>query len=418
MAQSVRMAKDGILDHSPLLLTEGYLFIRNRCDKLQTDVFESHLLGQKVICMSSWEAVDLFYDREKFQRRGAAPKRIQKTLFGAKGVQTLDGPAHTQRKQLFMSLMTPRQLSRLAELTKRQWISSTTQWAGKPAIILFDEVQELLCKTACTWADVPLMAEEAGRRADEMGKMVDAFGAIGPRHWQGRLARRRSEQWMEGIVQDIRRRIQAPATDSAAQTIAAARDLQGHILDAKIAAVELLNIIRPITAIATYITFAALAIHEYPNCLDKLRTADDRYLNNFCQEVRRYYPFTPFVGARVRETFTWHGLSFKQGTLVLLDIYGINHDPRLWKDPQSFRPERFAEQAGTSTLIPQGGGDPNQGHRCAGEQVTLTVLKASIEFLINHLDYDVPTQDLTVNLKRIPTLPKSRFRIQNVNRTL
>ncbi|WP_306800918.1 hypothetical protein [Clostridioides sp. ZZV14-6345] len=39
--------------------------------------------------------------------------------------------------------------------------------------------------------------------------------------------------------------------------------------------------------------FPPLALHEYPECKEKLLTRDSNELKMFVQEVRRYYPFTP-----------------------------------------------------------------------------------------------------------------------------
>ena len=58
------------------------MFIKNRVEQYKSDIFETHLLGQKVICMTGEEAAKIFYDPELFYRNGATPKRVQKTLFG------------------------------------------------------------------------------------------------------------------------------------------------------------------------------------------------------------------------------------------------------------------------------------------------------------------------------------------------
>ncbi|GMA63065.1 cytochrome P450 [Alicyclobacillus fastidiosus] len=408
---------DKSLDNSIALMQEGYLFIKNRVDRYRSDLFEARLLLQKVICISGEEAAKLFYDSDRFQRHGAAPKRVQKTLFGENGIQTLDGDAHILRKLLFMSLMTPPHQKRLAELATEQWQASISKWEGSEKVVLFDEANDILCRIACDWAGVPLQESEVKERADDFSAMVDAFGAVGPRHWKGRRARTRAEEWIRGVIKDVRAGGLKAEADSALYAMAFHTNLDGSQLDTQMAAVELINVLRPIVAIATFITFAALALHEHPECKEKVQSGNSNYLEMFAQEVRRYYPFGPFLGARVRKDFIWNQCEFKEGMLVLLDMYGTNHDPRLWDNPNEFQPERFKEWKGSLfDFIPQGGGDPAKGHRCPGEGITVEVMKASVDFLVNRIEFKVPDQDLSYSLAKMPTLPESRFVMSNIRR--
>lgn len=408
---------DMCLDNTVKLLREGYLFIPDRCRKYRSDIFQTRLMGQKVICMSGEKAARIFYDKTLFTRKGAAPKRIQKTLFGEKGVQTLYGPDHLHRKQLFISILNPNRMDQLTKLVERQWQLNSKCWEQKDQIILFDEVRTLLCQAVCRWAGVPLGKREADAKAKDFGLMVDAFGAVGPRYWRGKCARKRTEQWILHVIEAVRsNRLDAPM-GTALYEIAWHHDLNGFLLPLRTAAVELINILRPVTAIATYITFGALALAEHPECIGRLCKKDEEYSRMFVQEVRRFYPFGPFVGARVRFNFTWRKYRFKKGTLVLLDLYGTNHDPRLWVLPHRFLPEHFQYRVDTPyDFIPQGGGDAKTGNRCPGEPVVIEIMKVSLEFLANHLKYEVPVQDLSFSLDRMPTLPKSRLILKNVKR--
>ncbi|WP_010529193.1 cytochrome P450 [Lentibacillus jeotgali] len=403
------------LDNTHKLLLEGFDYIPKRRWKFQSDIFRSRLLGQKVVCMGGEEAAEVFYNEEKFKRKGAAPNRIKESLFGKGGVQGLDGAVHKHRKELFMSLMTPERLSELRETTRKQWQIAVDNWQKKRKMSLFHESEVLMFRIACEWADVPLFASELNQRACDMAAMIDAFGAVGPRHWKGRMARNRSEKWTRNLIQQVRSGKRHPREGTPLYEIAWHRDLNGKLLDLQTAAVELLNILRPITAIGRYVTFGALAMHDFPETKAKLRTGDDEDSRMFVQEVRRYYPFGPFLGARVRYNFKWGGHHFKKGTLVLLDVYGTNHDPNLWIDPEVFRPERFKDwKESPFNFIPQGGGDHDMGHRCAGEWVTIEVMKVSLEFLTKQIDYKMSQQNLNYSMVRIPTLPKSRFMIREV----
>ncbi len=412
--KNLDIPRDHTIDGSINLLAEGYTYAFDRRQKLQSDIFQTRLLGQPAICIGGKEAAELFYDRELFQRGGAIPKRIQKSLFGEKGVQTLDGQAHAHRKQMFMSLMTPDRLQMIQDIVRQQWQSAALRWQSTVQLELVDEAQQVMCRAACQWAGVPLREQDVQTIANDLASMVDAFGAIGDRYKEGRDARQRTEQWVTELVELIRAQRVQTDEHTAAHVISWHRSLDGELLDAKVAAVELINIIRPIVAIAYYVVFSAHALHTYPETHQKLiesfENGDVTYSQWFVQEVRRLYPFTPILGASVRKDFTWKGYHFPEGTTVLLDVYGTTHDPKLWDEPQQFRPERFADWDGSPfDLIPQGGGDHRQDHRCAGEWLTIDVMRVSLEFLAGHLEYEVPEQNLSIDLSRMPALPASRF---------
>lgn len=403
------------LDSTFDILREGYPFILRRCRRYGADLFLTRFMGQQAVCIHGPEAAEVFYDGDRFQRAGALPRRIQKTLMGEHGVQTLDDAAHHQRKAIFLSLMRPERIAALARHVEVLWQRAQVRWEQEERVVLFPEVQDLLCQAACAWAGVPLAETDVHRRADEFDAMIDAFGAIGPLHWRGRLARRSAEAWIGGLIRDVRGGDLHPDPESALAVFATHRELDGALLAEKTAAVEVINVIRPIVAIATYVTFAALALHEHPRCRQALLGGDEGEVLRFVQEVRRYYPFAPFVGARVRKDFVWRGHAFRRGTLVLLDIYGTNRDARVWEQPDEFMPERFLRWGGSPfDFIPQGGGFHSSGHRCAGEWITIEVLKVATRQLCQRMEYDVPAQDLRYSLARMPTIPRSRFVIRRV----
>jgi fatty-acid peroxygenase len=173
-------------------------------------------------------------------------------------------------------------------------------------------------------------------------------------------------------------------------------------------------VIRPTVAVSVYITFVATALQQ--NAALRAGLDDARNLEAFVQEVRRYYPFFPAVVARARETFEWRGYRFPRGVRTMLDLYGTNHDPRIWTDPESFWPGRFVrrEQVGAYGFIPQGGGEHMQGHRCPGEWITIALMKGAARMLTSRLRYDLPEQDLDTDFARLPALPKSRFVMTSV----
>ena len=98
------------------------------------------------------------------------------------------------------------------------------------------------------------------------------------------------------------------------------RDLEGNLLDTEIAAVEVINILRPIVAIAIFINFTALAVYHYPEEREKLESGDENMLRCLYRKCA-VLSFFPFVVALVKKDFTWNSYKFEEGTLNLLDLW-------------------------------------------------------------------------------------------------
>ncbi|RUO25580.1 cytochrome P450 [Aliidiomarina minuta] len=415
MYQNNEIPKEKAFDQSIQLIKEGYSFIANRRQELNSNIFESRLLGQKAYCLAGSEAARLFYDESKFKRAGVAPLPIEKTLFGEGGVQGLDDEAHKHRKALFMSLWTEDALSELRQLTQHHYAKASEKWQESKSIILYDEVKIVLTRVICEWTGVPLEEDEVEDRAEQLSEMYEKAGYVGLGHFKGWVARSRAEDWISELVEAIRNSELQVDEQRPIYKFCWHRDENGELLDVETVAVEILNLLRPTVANAVWITFAGLAVHDYPQEVEEVRNGGSQKLLYFCQEIRRFYPFFPFTVAQVRHHFEWNGCIFEEGTLTLLDLYGTNHHPDEWEDPEVFNPARFEKTEITPfNFIPQGGGGYESGHRCAGEWMTLTIVEESVDLLINQLDYKIPDQDLSYDLSDIPALPRSKVKMTDI----
>ncbi|MEU1015119.1 cytochrome P450 [Streptomyces sp. NPDC005900] len=412
-----------MLDQTLPLLTKGYAWLPDLSRREGPGPVRTRLLGKPVVALRGPAAVPFFYDENHVRRRTALPEPVLSTLFGKGAVHTLDGDEHRTRKALFMSVLKdPAGVAALAERVADEWERSSKEWIGRSQVTLFDEVSVLITRAVCAWAGVPLTEhpdDEARRTAHDLVTMVDGFATAGPRHWQARRARQRQEQRLAHLIEDIRAADLTPsdrggAAPSVVEAVAAHREADGQFLDPRTAAVELLNVLRPTVAVTWFTVFGAHALHRHPALRERLATEGEDYARAFAHEVRRFYPFAPFVAGLAPADLDWHGEPIAEGTMVLLDLYGQNHDPQLWEAPYTFDPERFTgREPGRDELVPQGGGEAGEGHRCPGEDVTLAVLTALLPRLAR-LDHHVPEQDLRIPLNRMPTRPRSGFVITDV----
>lgn len=411
--------RDRALDASLAAILQGYEFIGKRCERLGSDAFTTRAMLQMVTCAMGEDAARMFYAPGRFTRVGAMPVMTLKLLQDYDSVQTLDGAELRHRKDMFQSLATPAQIARLEEIARKEWRARIADWQACDRIVLFDEMCELLTRIACAWAGVPLSEAGTKARTREFAAMIEGSGTLGPRAWWGLLLRTRTERWARDVVARIRAGEIETRSDAPARIIALHREPSGDLLSLKAAAVELINVLRACVAVARYVVYGALMLHEKPVLAERVRDGDRAYAEAFAQEVRRLCPFFPFIGGRVREPFDWRGKHFARGEWVVLDLYGTNLDPRSHRAADTFDPDRFLRrEVCPYAFVPQGGGDVRTGHRCPGENATVALTRIGVEMLAREMRYDVPPQDLRIKLSRIPALPKSGFVIRNVRRVL
>lgn len=403
-------------DSTIALLRDPYRFVSRRSAELGEAVFETRLLLRRTTCMTGAEAAGVFYDPARFQRAGAAPPPLQKTLFGQGGVQGLDGEHHRQRKAMFLQINHPDRVEALADVVTREWERAVADWAAPDQVDLYPEVQRLLTRAVCEWAGVPLSEAEVDLRTRQLTALFDAAGDVGLGHLRSRAARRAAERWAADLIEQIRSGQLAVPSSSAASVIANHQEPDGRPMAPRVAAVELLNVLRPTVATAVYIIFVAHALEANPAWRERLAQGDGAEDMAFIEEVRRTYPFFPAVTAIVHEAFQWRGHDFPEGRRVLLDLYGTNRDPRAWEDPERFDPERFlGDDRDPFAFVPQGGGDPAVHHRCPGEPISTRLMGIALDQLVRHLTYTPVRPAAPIDYRRLPALPKGGYRIQNIS---
>lgn len=401
------MAKTHVIDETAVMLAKGYRYGTDRRRRTGTQAFRTRVLGRRAVCAIGEDAVRALYDPTLFERGGVLPRPIEATLTGAGAVHTMDGLAHQHRKAM-MGSSARDGLGELTAHTAKAWDEVTTRWQSAGEVVLFDETAEVIMAGACAWAGIPISESDVRSRARDMIAMVDGFATLSPRHLRGRRARRRCEAWLARFVSAVREERKAAEPDTALATISSHRDEHGHLLPPRLCAVELLNLLRPAVAVAWFVMFGAHAMHGAPEAREWL-LRDPDYVERFIHEVRRHYPFAPYIGGRAVTDVALPELVVDQGSLLLIDVYGHHHDPKLWPDPFHFRPERFEEVAiGQFDLIPQGGGDPSTGHRCPGEPATIALLETLLPRLARY-EHRTPPQDLSISARRVPAKVASGY---------
>ncbi|KAK8962650.1 Isoflavone 2'-hydroxylase [Platanthera guangdongensis] len=101
------------------------------------------------------------------------------------------------------------------------------------------------------------------------------------------------------------------------------------------------------------------------------------YLQNIINETLRLFPAGPLLAPHFSsKDCTVQGYRIPKGTMLLINAHAMNRDPQLWKEPESFMPERFKEEeAGGGAFMPFGKGRRS----CPGQAMALHAVKTKIK---------------------------------------
>jgi fatty-acid peroxygenase len=357
------------------LLRHGYHAIpdaRRRCG--DPPVCPVKLLGDDAVVVSGPASVRRFYDPQLIRRSGAVPPPLAALLFGRGAVHGLDGEEHQHRKGQFLGLLDDVAASTLEDLVRHHLGTSLRERRGE-TVSVFGLLSEIYARAVLAWAGISVRdPDKIGRR---LARIVDGFGISGPSYATAWAARLWANRWARGLIREARSATTPPTTP--VETIATWRDPDGDLLPVPVAAVELLNVLRPAVAVAYLGTFAVQTLDDEPQLRPTL-AEDPARRHAFTQEVRRVFPFVPALAGIARQHGDWDGQIVQQGKRVVLDVPGTNLDPASWSAPYTFSTERFlGRDVDEFELVPQGGGDPAEGHRCPGEPSTIAMIAATVE---------------------------------------
>ena len=159
---------------------------------------------------------------------------------------------------------------------------------------------------------------------------------------------------------------------------------------------------------------AALLVHNPEvrgRAASAARADDDEYLGALVKEVLRIRPPIPVAAGRVlSEPFTIGPHHIPAGTLILIDAWGVHHDPARYRDPATLRPERFLGKSPEPySWLPFGGG----AHRCIGSSLAELEIKIALKTILAKVTIAPADQELTPMARRgVTIVPHAGGRIR------
>jgi cytochrome P450 len=306
---------------------------------------------------------------------------ILRPLLGENSLLVLDDAPHMSQRKLLLPPFHGRRMAGYEETMRTIAAREIDSWPSDVPYQLRPRMQamtlEIILET--------VFGVHRGARLDELRPALRSFLDLlsDPRALLAVLAagpdrirrlpvfRSRIDRVAELILSEVAERRVAPdleERDDILSLLVAARHEDGSPMsDAEIHDELLTLLVAGHETTATALSWAVERLIRHPQKMERLRAeveaGEDAYLTATIQETLRLRPVIVGVLRRLTEPVEIGSYELPAGVTVMPSIHLIHRDPRIYPEPERFRPERFLEEPpGTYTWIPFGGGV----RRCLG----------------------------------------------------
>ncbi len=420
-----------VIGETLAFLAKPFEFIDERVAR-HGPIFRTHLLGKPTVILAGGETAGVFADEQVCLRDGSIPSHVRE-LFGGRSLGLLDGSEHATRKRQILAAFVPEALpayvpamQTLVETTLARWASKDQELDG------IAELKRLAISAIAT--NVVSMGDGLDLETLLESFQVLTAGFTGLPVALPGTAFKRALNARDAIFEVLGRAVKEhreSERDDGLGRMLAHRDEHGARMTDENAVMELHHIF-----IAGYIVFAELAsllitIAREPALHDGLSTeirasapsgdltirqlASMDLLSRVVQETKRITPVVPLAFGLARKSFVVGGFRIDEGTMLFWAPFAHHQDAAVYPKPQTFDAERFtaarAEQGRHPfAFAPQGMG-PSTGHKCPGVDYATLLMQVFTTTLLRDYTYDIPEQDVSLDLSRIPPEPRDGLRI-------
>ncbi|KAJ1285844.1 hypothetical protein BS78_03G309100 [Paspalum vaginatum] len=132
------------------------------------------------------------------------------------------------------------------------------------------------------------------------------------------------------------------------------------------------------------------------------------YLQAVVKESLRLHPPTPLMlPHKASASVKIAGYDIPKGTNVIVNVWAVARDPKVWDNPLDFRPERFLQEnidikGADFRVLPFGAGR----RVCPGAQLGINLVASMIGHMVHHFSWALPdgTRPEDVNMMETPGL--------------
>jgi cytochrome P450 len=359
--------------------------------------------GMKLVLISDPEAVKTVFTAPPEVAPSGAGNSPVASVMGPSSVIVLTGPEHMRQRKLLLPPFHGERMREYEEAIVEATRRDMADWPlGRPM-----RLQE---RTRAITLEVILRAV-FGVEAERMGALKEAIGGLlkpmnplaivlialrRPTLERPTGAIGRALDHLDEVIYEelTRRRAQEDLVErrDILSLLMQARDEDGQpMTDSELRDELVTLLLAGHETTATSVAWAVERLVRYPQKLRRLQeeieSGGEDYMTAVINETLRVRPVVPVVTRILQEELQVGPYMLPAGTRVVPSIYLTNRNPRVYEDPEEFRPERFLEDGpDTFSWIPFGGGI----RRCIGASFAQLEMRLMLRTMLSELEPSVP----------------------------
>jgi cytochrome P450 len=359
--------------------------------------------GMKLVLISDPEAVKTVFTAPPGVAPSGAGNSPVAPVMGPSSVIVLTGPEHMRQRKLLLPPFHGERMREYEEVIVEATRRDMADWPlGRPM-----RLQE---RTRAITLEVILRAV-FGVEAERMGALKEAIGGLlkpmnplaivlialrRPTLERPTGAIGRALDHLDEVIYEelSRRRAQEDLAErrDILSLLMQARDEDGQpMTDGELRDELVTLLLAGHETTATSVAWAVERLVRHPQKLRRLQeeieSGGEDYMTAVVNETLRVRPVVPIVARILQEELQVGAYRLPAGTRVVPSIYLTNRNPRVYEDPEEFRPERFLEDGpDTFSWIPFGGGI----RRCIGASFAQLEMRLMLRTMLSELEPSVP----------------------------
>jgi cytochrome P450 family 135 len=412
------------------LRTWRYAEFRERCCSRYGDTFTVRIGGLPTSVLTrDREAIGRLFTGDPLQKRHG--NDLLRPFMGERSVLVLEPEAHLERRKLLLPAFHGERVESYARLIEQLAAARLDEVRAGELVSIQKIAQALTLEvilSAVLGISDPALREHLSRTYDSLARPRNVFVLLVPilgRRSRWNLASRSAWRLKDELDALLLAHIAATRADPGLSErdhvlamMVLARDEHGAGLSDEELRDDLTTLITAgHETTATAIAWGVELLAHNPAVLADARPDDDAYMEALVKEVLRMYPPVPVGGAReVLAPFQIGRWTIPPRVPILVDAYGVHHDPVIYPEPDVFQPKRFLEaQPERYTFLPFGGG----AHRCLGATLATLEAKVVLREILRRVELSASSKQPAHAVARGPTIaPRGGARVRVVAKRL